>query len=183
MNSSKEEVWKDVIGYEGKYQISNMGRLKTLRREISFGRGRRFVNETIIKTSVQPNGYVSFAMNKNRKKKTTYVHRLVAQAFIPNPENKATVNHVNGIKTDNRVENLEWNTQSENNKHIYSGLGKNPKAIPIVQLTLNGDFVKRFESAKEAQRNGFKQSSISLCCLNKQKAHSGFLWKYERDYN
>ena len=102
-----EEIWRDIAGYEGLYQVSNCGRVK------SFYRGGRILKQSLKR------GYMFVELYLNTNGKIHIVHRLVAQAFIPNPLNKLEVNHINGIKTDNRVENLEWVTRSENEQHAY----------------------------------------------------------------
>lgn len=105
------EEWKDVVGYEGLYKVSNLGRIR------SFVLGGK--NGCIISQSKTRQGYKRLALSKNGILTRFLVHRLVANAFIPNPQNKPTVNHINGDKGDNRVCNLEWATQSENNRHAY----------------------------------------------------------------
>lgn len=110
--------WKDIQGYEGLYQINILGEVKAFKR-ISIG-GFGAVNtreEHIMKPNLGKNGYLTVRLSKNNKGKTELVHRLVALSFIPNPKNNPCVNHINGIKSDNRLENLEWVTYSENNKH------------------------------------------------------------------
>lgn len=122
----KKEIWKTVKRYEGLYEVSNMGRVKSLSRtRQGKGGGLYPVCEKILTNRVSGAGYFQIALSKGSKKKYPLIHRLVAQNFIPNPQNKPQVNHKNGIKTDNRVENLEWCTQSENQHHAYKiGLQK-----------------------------------------------------------
>ena len=104
------ENWRDVKGYEGDYQISDLGRVKSLKNG----------KERIRKLVKDNRGYLHVLLSKNKKVKNILVHRLVAEAFIKNPQGKRTVNHINGVKADNRLSNLEWATQSENIKHAFA---------------------------------------------------------------
>jgi hypothetical protein len=115
-----QEIWKDIEGYEGLYQISNYGRVKTLSRITNFGNRIKIIPEIIKKLSNDKDGYLITTLSKQSRKKNIKIHRIVADTFIDNPLNKPTVNHKNGIKTDNYVSNLEWATYLENNLHGYN---------------------------------------------------------------
>ena len=132
-----DEIWKDVVGYEGLYEVSNLGRVKRLSKTVHMKcvdkrEGRRSQGEytqsrvfpdKILKGTLSDKGYLTVGLTKDGKQKNFRIHRLVAIAFIPNPHNKQEVNHKNGIKDDNRVDNLEWSTGDENIKHaIENGL-------------------------------------------------------------
>lgn len=113
-----KEIWKDILGYEGSYQISNLGRVKSLKRTVVFKKKfKKRIKERIMKPQIMAHGYLFFALSKNGKLKSKILHRLLAIAFIPNPKNKQTINHKNGIKNDNRLINLEWCTHLENTAH------------------------------------------------------------------
>jgi len=114
-----QEVWKSVIGYEGLYEVSNLGRIKSLPKTWICGnkKSKRSKPETILKQTYCTNKYLQVWLSKNKVSKLYMVHRLVAENFLLNLENKKTVNHINGIKDDNTVENLEWNTIQENLNH------------------------------------------------------------------
>ena len=119
------EIWKDIQGYEGCYKVSNFGNVMALKREYSSNGSKRFTEEKILKKRINKDGYLNAALTLKGKRKDISVHRLVAMAFIDNPENKLEVNHKDGIKTNNNISNLEWNTRAENNRHaIENGLLK-----------------------------------------------------------
>jgi len=113
------EIWKDIKGYERYYQVSNLGNVKSLtRRSKHYKGGEKTTHERILKPTSK-SGYCSIALCKNGRAETCLIHRLMGKAFLPNPENKRTINHLNGIKTDNRIENLEWATYKENMNHAF----------------------------------------------------------------
>lgn len=113
-----EEIWKDVEGYEGLYQISNLGNVKSLDRYVKQKDNKiKHIKEKMLTSHDNNRGYLAVNLSKDGKTKTHTVHRLIATAFIPNPENKPCIDHINAIRTDNRIENLRWATYSENNSN------------------------------------------------------------------
>ena len=138
-----EEIWKDIKGYEGHYQISNTGKVKSLHFNIATQK-----QETILKQSETWGGYLRVGLTKDRKPKLFAVHRLVAEAFIPNIENKPVVDHINGDRADNRVENLRWCTHSENSRN--SKALKSSKRYNSIKVVDNKG--NTFNSYREASR-------------------------------
>ena len=151
------EIYKDIKGFEGMYQISNYGNARTVSRVIKRGNGTMFFKSKPLKLILNNCGYYYITPIKNNIKYTFRIHRLVCDAFLENELNKPFVNHINGIKTDNRVDNLEWCTSSENNKHAYDiGLKKQTNksigvrsSIIVVNLD-NGIF---YDSKKDAAKS------------------------------
>lgn len=195
------EVWKDIKGYEGLYQVSSLGRVRSLDRsffnkDISntpYLRGQvgRVINGVIRVPTKKNNGYLQLSLWKDDKQRTFTIHRLVAEAFLPNPKNLPYVNHKNEVKDDNRVENLEWCTHLYNchygdfaNK-VSKGLRNLPsRSKPVIQLSLDGKFLAIYPSANEAERKtSISQASISRCCNKEFKTAGKFKWVYEKEYN
>jgi hypothetical protein len=150
-------------------------------RDNGFIKGIHKIKEKILKPTKRPDGYRRIALMKpdGTGRKHFYVHCLVA-AHIPNPENKPTVNHKNGIRHDNRGANLEWATRAEQNEHADKVLHAIDHIKKVVdQFTFEGVFVKRWESQADAARGlGLQQAKISACCKGKRNSHGGFIWKF-----
>lgn len=147
------EIWKDIQGYEGLYQISNKGRVKSLERTINQRHRKCNLKEKVLKENLNL-GYAYVFLYNGQNKRRFKNHRLVAQTFIPNPKNKKEVNHINGIKSDNRVENLEWCTHQENMQHAWdTGLSK-PSGIKGEQA---GTAKLNEKIVKEIKRMHFKE--------------------------
>ena len=163
------EIFKDIANYEGLYQISNHGRVKSLQRK-NVGK--------IMSLTKCPKGYLHITLPKNNSKKTFRISRLVAQAFIKNPKKKPCVNHKDAVKANNFVTNLEWCTYSENNKHAWANNLNSAHTKRIAQVKY-GLVVKIWESMNAAAKSvGVHQSSISLCCAGKMKSCKNFEWRY-----
>jgi hypothetical protein len=197
-----EEIWLPVVGYESYFEISNCGNIRSLERIICFETksksGKPITKTNIIKSknlkiSIGNHGYYQVNLCVNGTQKTVNVHRLVAKAFIPNPENKPEVNHKDGVKTNCTVFNLEWNTCSENNQHAYdTGLRQStwtdkfgadaPRSKPVIQLDKIGNVLNRFTCAREAERKtSVRYQHISSCCVGKRLSAGGYVWKFDNN--
>lgn len=187
-----EEVWKDIEGYEGLYQVSNKGRVKRLERVTADKNGRKYhKKEKILKGRLnRSGGYLRVNLHDNKGRRNHLaVHRLVAKAFIPNPEDKPQVNHKDEVKTNNCVENLEWMTNKENinygtrNERMTKAL-RNHVAFSktVVQYSKAGELIEVYPSINEVERQlGFAHSNIIKVIQGKRKTCGGFVWKYVED--
>lgn len=183
------EHWKDIDGFEGQYRISDKGRVWSIARLVREGgkTGTVITKDMILKTRKDEKGYVRVFLNEDGKTRWLPVHRLVAQAFIQNPENKPQVNHIDGDKTNNHASNLEWCTNSENQKHAYR-IGLNyvtgragRKKVPVVMVDAEtGRTLGRYESLNDASRQtGIVAQNIRKVIMGERKRAGGYGWKKE----
>jgi hypothetical protein len=172
------EEWRSIRGYEGMYEISNLGRVKSLPRKYVKGG---------IRKKVICKGYELVGLWKGEENYNAKVHRLVAEAFLPNPDNKPFVNHIDGNKRNNRIDNLEWCTPKENVAHATQtglfkcGLNNSYTSKAVDMFDLEGNFICTYPSLKEANRQTkIDRSRIQGCCVGKygHRSAGGFKWKY-----
>ena len=191
------EIWRTAIVngevYEGLYKVSNLGKILSLNY-------RNTGKADLMTPSDNGHGYFQVGLRKNGETNWCLVHRLVAETFLPNPENKPEVNHKDEDKTNNFVflnedgsvdkekSNLEWSTPKENSNHgtrierIAKANTNGKCSKKVIQLSLSGDFIKEWPSIMECARNGFAHSHVAECCRGERKSHKGFLWMFADDY-
>lgn len=195
-----DEIWKDIVGFEGLYQVSNLGRVKSVERVVNRkGHGMR-VRERILKPNLANNGYLIVNLNRNGFV-TKYIHRLIAENFIDNPDPAqcTCVEHLNACKTDNRIENLRWCSYVMNNNNQITrermsegrkGIKPSPFAVlrlvelnskKVCQLSLSGELIKVWQSPSVASAMlGICTQTIYRCCNHPErgKTAGGYKWKY-----
>lgn len=177
--NTMEEIWRDVPDFSGKYMISNLGNVKSLERIVCVLDGKhKTIRDRILKKHLNSKGYYRVNLSiKNNKIFRPLVHRLVAEAFIPREPNKNIINHKNCIRTDNRVENLEWCDYGYNYEHaILNGL---KKVRPVVKLDINMNIICVYPSVGFAHKDlGVKKSHIEDVANGKRKKYHGFIWRW-----
>ena len=187
------EIWKDIKDYEGLYQVSNLGRIKSLNYNHT---GK----EKVMKPYKTKKGYFYIHLCKNVEKKLFLVHRLVAETFLPNPDNLPQVNHkiegkegksINMVifnedgSVNEEKSTIEWCTQEYNhnygtiNERIALAHTNGKQSKPVLQFTLDGEFVREWPSVGECGRNGFNQGNIAACCRGLYESMYGFRWEYK----
>lgn len=188
-----QEIWKDVKGYEGLYQVSNLGNVKSKSRVVN---NRKIIGK-ILTPADTSKGYLGVSLYKNGSKKTASIHKLVAIAFIPKVKNKPQINHKDGDKHNNKVDNLEWCNGSENLKHAFelglkkpskTSLGKfgenHPNSKKVIQYDLNNKKIREFACLSDIKRElNFNLGNLSECCNGTRKTAYGFIWRYANEQN
>jgi hypothetical protein len=201
-------IWKDVVGYEGLYQVSNDGQVKSLFRYVNCRGGHRSVRERILRCTQTNLGYQQVVLCKDLTYKKLSIHRLVAQAFIPNPHNLPCINHIDADPTNNHVENLEWCTHGYNSNYyickerqrlrMLDRYEQDPEFLSrcrarldawhkisskkVCQIDLMGNLVKVWDSVQATAQDCFLPSNVSHCANHKRKTHHGFTWVWLDEY-
>ena len=185
----KEEIWKDVKGFEGLYQVSSFGRVKSLSKRFfvsnQFGKTNkiRITKERILRPQLNKYGYLCVTLCKNGIHTLSVVHRLVAKTFIENKNNHVCINHKDENKMNNCVDNLEWCTVKYNQNYgTIKERVSYAQSIDIIQCDINGDFIKRWHGINKASRElKINHSNIISCCQGKRKTAGGYIWRYADD--
>ena len=179
------EIWKDIEGYEGLYQISNLGRIRSLDvrtyQRNKFGKFQYVLHKgKVLKAQKQRNGYLTIDLHRKGQFKRQTIHRLVAEAFIPNNDNNKYINHKDNDILNNKVSNLEWCTQKYNIKYAYDYGNKIPPNMrSINQIDNNGNIIATFISMQEAERKtNIRSANISKCCRKLRSRAGGYKWEY-----
>lgn len=195
MQEITKEIWRPIRGYENLYEVSNLGKVRSLDKLVRRGTGVMLMKRKVLKPYIDRYGYLLVTLYKDGKRTTFSVHRLVAMAFQDvccQFRSGLEVDHINTSKTDNRAVNLRWCTRKENNnnpltKQHYSDANKgkfgklNPNSKPIIQYDRQGKFIAEFEGTHDAARKlGIHQGNISACCTGKLKSAGGFKWAYKQ---
>ena len=171
MKSISEE-WKAVPGFEGWYEVSSLGKVRSVDRVVNYKDSSKAQKKgKILRPKVGKHGYLEVILVMNGYRKTSRVHRLVATSFIANPNNLPSINHINEDKLDNRVENLEWCSVKQNT--LYS-----MREIPIGQYDLDGNLIATFNHYTEAGESvGGNKHGVYKCCKGKLKTYKGYVWR------
>ncbi len=179
-----EEIWKTIEGFEGLYEVSNLGRVRSLDRirKAGYGSIAKIKGKILVPQNINHKKYLVVNLYRNEVGKHYLVHRLVANAFIPNPNNLPEINHKDENPSNNNVSNLEWCDRKYNNLYGTAIERRSrTRGKVVIQCSINGDEIARYCSAREAARViGKSQAAISRCCIGKYKIAYGYIWKYEK---
>ena len=199
LESYPNEEWRDIPNYEGLYQVSNLGRVKSLERRRWNGIVEVLHKPHILKQNLQK-GYPFIDLSKDNHKNKCAIHRLVASVFLANPYNKPCIDHINTIKNDNRVENLRWVTNKENSNNpltkshqseaakakdnrCYKRGKEHPQSIPIIQLSNKGNFIREWDCRLSVEKElGIHSANIWKVLKGKRSHAGGYKWVYLSEY-
>lgn len=175
----EQEIWKPIKGYEGIYEVSSFGRIKSISRKRGFIKGKT----RILKPIIKDNGYAQINLYKDNIYTRHYIHRIVAQEFIQNKNNLPCINHKDYNKLNNSIDNLEWCSYSHNNSYSNcQAIAGKTKRIPIVQYDLQGNKIREWESATQAGHTlNIANTCITACCRGRARKAGGYMWRY-REY-
>lgn len=182
----ENEIWKEIPGYEGLYEVSNYGQIRSIKRLEKCGNKTRIRKERILKQSLR-RGYLFVSLCKNGEKENVVIHRIVALLFIPNPENKPCIDHIDGDRANNHADNLRWVTAKENSNNYnapntYKGKKINKGGKAVLQYDLEGNFIKEWVTTMEIQRQlNYHRSNISNCCNGLVKTAYNYIWRYKNE--
>ena len=174
------EIWKPIAGYEGFYEVSNLGRVKSM--GMAYTMNGAIINKPskILSACDDGKGYLRLHLKKNKVSKNHRVHRLVAEAFVDNPLKLPKVNHKDGNKKNNHADNLEWCTQAENVAHAYAnGMSKRCVPVPVVAIDEKGNEYYFKSQCEAARKTGIPQQNISSCCNGKLESAGGYKWQFQ----
>lgn len=173
-----ETIWKPIPEWEGLYEASNMGLIKSLSRTFQMGKNERLTTEGILRPKFNKDCYLEVTLCAEGRQIYARIHRLVALTFIPNPDNKPIVDHENGVRWDNRALNLKWSTQSENIQDAFNYGRKSVQGKAVDQYTLEGEFIKRFDKIVHVEKEGICHKNVNAVVKGTRKSAAGFFWKY-----
>lgn len=184
------EEWRDVVGYEGYYMVSSYGRVISLSRYVEWNNYAKWTEPHLMYQYRKQKGYFTTVFKRNGVKKCVSIHRVVAAAFVPNPNNFPCIDHINDNPLDNRACNLQWCTHKMNNSKEHHRVSASkamkgtisPKRKPVVRLSLNGELLQTYQSMTHPEQEGYSHSAIHQVIHNKANAHRGFKWMYLEDY-
>lgn len=177
------EKWKPVKDYEDYYLVSNLGNIKSIEKRVKNGQGYRYIPSKILKPHKNKSGYMQVRLYKNKENKNCYIHRLVAEAFISNPNEYREINHIDENPSNNCISNLEWCDRKYNcNYGSHNEKMANSKSIKVIQYDKDFNKLKVWNSLNDIKRNtNFSIGNICICCKKKRNSANGFIWRYANE--
>lgn len=178
-----EIIWNPIPGWEGYYEVSNVGLIKSVERTYFNGIAHILTTTGILKPKLDKDCYLQVTLCKQGQKHYYKVNQLVAKTFLPNPANKPFTDHINGVRWDNRVENLRWVTQSENIKAAFELGRKKVASKEINQYDLAGNFIKHFDAISHVEKDGYKSRTVNDALIRRNGNAYGYKWEYVKINN